>query len=251
MEIKVLNKALNILEFICACGEMPTVAKELLQALPDLTQPTCVRLLKTLCEAGYLEQLPHQKSYVPGPLAYYLGGGRAYRPELVATARPVMEEFVRLTGQSVLLTVRHGTFRTIPLGFNAPNGIKLDFSRPRYCDLGLSSTGRLLLSNMPESARREYFARFGYPHGADWGEAPTPEEVTAILNRIQKQRYMVSYHIDRGAGAAAIPVDGRTEAALGCVWSEALQAREHEFMDRLRQAARKISDTLSPSCIIG
>lgn len=251
MEIKVLSKALNILEFIAGRGDTPTIAKELLLAIPDLTQPTCVRLLKMLCEAGYLEQLPHRKSYIPGPLAYFLGGGRVYRSELVGVARPVLKDFVQATGQSVLLTVRHGMFRTIPLGINAAEGVKLDFSRPRYCDLTLSTTGRLLLSNMPENLRRDYFARFGFPSGEGWGDAPSPEEVSAVLDSMKAQGFLLSHHGGRGVGAAAIPIDGQTEAALGCVWNDIFRHREEEFMDHLRQSAGKISDALSKGGIVG
>lgn len=251
MEIKVLTKALSILEFIAARRGVPTLAAELLKTLPDLTQPTCVRLLKTLCEAGYLEQLSRQKGYIPGPLAYYLGGGGAYRAALAAAARPVMEEFAAATGQSVLLTVRHGDFRTIPCGINAPTGIKLDFNRPRYCDLTLSSTGRLLLSLMPEKEQAGYFARHGCPQGESWPEHANIPEITAVLREIRDRGTLVSYHSGRGAGAVAIMVDGRAEAALGCVWSDLFQLRETEFMTALRQAAKKISDALSQGVAIG
>jgi len=251
MEIKVLSKALGILEFIASRRGVPTLAPELLRSMPDLTQPTCVRLLKTLCKAGYLEQLSRQKGYVLGPLAYYLGNASSYREELVSVARPVLVEFAAKYGQSILLTVRHGDFRTIPFGINTPTGIKLDLSRARYCDLTLSSTGRLLLSMMSEKEQQSFFVRHGFPQGDCWPENVSIKDVLSILQKIKNQGTLVSYHSGRGAGAVPVKVDGRVEAALGCVWSDVHKLRENEFMAGLTLAAKTISDTLSQGVTIG
>ena len=251
MEIKVLSKAFGLLEFIASRHGVPTLAPELLRHMPDLTQPTCVRLLKNLCQAGYLEQISRQKGYVLGPLAYYLGKGGSYREELVSVSRPVLEEFAAKYGQSVLLTVRHSDFRTIPFGINTPSGIKLDLSRARYCDLTRSSTGRLLLSMISEKEQQSYFVRHGLPQADCWSENITIKEALSILQKVKKDGSLVSYHAGRGAGAVPIKVDGKVEAALGCVWSDQHKARENEFMEGLHLAAKKISETLSKGLVIG
>lgn len=245
MEIKVLDKALSILEVIGERDGDPVSAKELLKLLPDLTQPTCVRLVKSLCTAGYLAQLPHHKAYILGPLVGYLGHHCTYRKDLIVVAKPVLESFSATTGQSVQLTVRHGFFRTIPFGINAPGGVKLNLNRPRYSDFKLSTSGRLLLSGMPKRERTEYFKEYGYEGCESLAPENTEAVVTKVLDELRATGTLFGYYSGRFSGATLVSVGGVSDVAVASAWSATLEARNDEFMRHLKLAARDISEALS------
>ena len=84
--IQVLNRALDILEYIAQTDGMPQQLKDIAAHL-GLHEATCANILKTLAARDYVEQAKRGAGYTLGPMAYYLPRDKDYRPALVKTAK--------------------------------------------------------------------------------------------------------------------------------------------------------------------
>ena len=74
MEIKVLNKVFDLLEYAAEVSPRALLPGEAAERC-NIPRSTCVRLLKLLAEKGYLEQISPRKGYTLGPAAALLNGG--------------------------------------------------------------------------------------------------------------------------------------------------------------------------------
>ena len=250
MEVKVLSKAFKIIEFIAAKRGDPVLPGEILKVL-EISQPTCVRLLKFLVELGYLAQVSRQKGYVLGPLAFWVADGRSYRHELTATAQPMVRDCAKTLGQSVLLATRHDDVRVMLCGFDANPGIKLDYGQPFYNDLFLTVTGRILLAHAPEVELKKILGRRGVPNYGPWPHETSEDDFHKEMGRIRSVGRIVGYHQDRGSGAVPVLQDGVCVATIGCVWLEDDRGREEEFMRVLSETAQRLSSKISQGTIVG
>jgi DNA-binding IclR family transcriptional regulator len=241
MDVKVLNKVFGLLEAVGARRGVPIQQRDLLRLVPGLTQATCARLLHSLDESGYVEALPGHRGYVLGPVAFWLGDGHRYQETLQAAAEGPLHGFTAATGHSVLLCVRRGHFRVILTGCNARGGVQLSLGLPRYHDLALCSTGRLLLSFMGPKARADYVSARGLPQGDPWPTHLTMHGFSALLDRIRAAGELRSHHAGRVAGAVPVPLPHSREAVLGCVWREEEDSRAERAMNALRAAASAIA----------
>lgn len=253
MEIKVLDKAFRLLEAVARRRGEVVSQGELVQEFPELTQPTCARLLKSLAELGYLDQVSRQKGYRLGPLAFYLGNGQVYKSRLVSVVMPLLKKFTQKMGVSALMAIRHNDFRVMPLVLTPPNGIQLKKDQARYDDLFLTATGRMLLALSPEDVVKKIIDKNGVPSFPPWPRNMTEEEFYAELAKIRSAGLLISYYKDRGSIAVplAMPV-GEKPVVLGAVWHS--QQPDNEKFEQLvirelQKTAKLISEKYSPSVV--
>ncbi len=244
MEVKVLGKAFKIIEVIASKRGGAVLPGEILKAVA-ISQPTCIRLLKSLVALGYLAQVSRQKGYILGPLAFWVAGGKGYLHELTATAEPLVRSCAETLGQSVLLATRHEDVRIILCGFDATPGIKLDYEQPFYNDLFHTVSGRVLLAHAPEAELTRILRKRGVPTSGPWSPKTTEQVFHKEMERIRKTGRIVDCQQDRGSGAVPVFQDGVCIAVLGCVWLKSDGGKEEEFMTTLSETARRLSSRIS------
>ncbi len=242
MEIKVLQKALRILEL--ASRRKNVLPGDLAGEL-GIPRSTCVRLLKDLTESGYLEQISRGKGYSLGPLPYFLVDGSEYLRELTGRGRELLKDLAHSQKISALLAVRHGNFRVVLAGFNGDTSLPVDFSNPRCYDCHLSVSGRLLLAFASEEERRVLVKEFGVLTKGPFAGLTTAE----ILHRLTSYRdagELIEPYKDRMAAALPVFRNSQVAAVLGAVWRSAgNEERLGGIVAALHQASAQLSSCLS------
>ena len=242
MQVKVLQKALSILELVSRRGN--STPMELAEEL-EIPRSTCVRLLKDLTESGYLEQVSRSRGYSLGPLAYFLVDGSEYFRELTGRGREILKDLAHSQKISTSLAIRHGNFRVVLAGFNGDTSLQVDFSKPRCYDCHLSVSGRLLLAFAPEEERKSLVKEFGKLTKGPFAGL-TATEILHKLASYREAGKLIEPHKDRMAAALPVFRNNQVVAVLGVVWRAAgNEGRLAGIVAALQQASAQLSSCLS------
>jgi DNA-binding IclR family transcriptional regulator len=99
--IQSVDRALNILEMLAQSRQgLPLMQ---LSVQTGLNFSTCHHLLATMARRGYVSQDKHTKYYFLGNRIFGLSDGRTQQLDLLAYAKPALEELNRRTGEAVRL----------------------------------------------------------------------------------------------------------------------------------------------------
>ena len=244
--VKVLHKALHIIEHIALDPETPHTLGSITDQL-GLNQPTCARILKTLVNAGYIEQVAPKKGYVLGPMAYMLPSRGQYRRDIVAVAAPLVAQCAKHTREMVLVaTFRRGR-RYIICHVNGNPELRVQADLPFYEDIYTTATGRLLLA-FAEQHEIEYFLHTrGLPKGA-WPGVRTRSDVFEALDAIRRQGMFIDAGRDQTI-AFALPIKEGTRVVaalgIGVLKSAFTGSHEQKLLKQSRHTAEQISRRLS------
>ena len=242
MEIKVLNKAFDLLELIREYSPHPVLPGEAAETL-NMPRSTCVRLLKLLTAKGYLEQASPRKGYTAGPLLYLLGSGQSYRQHLTIHAQTLLEDLSREMSCSMQFFMRWGKCRLILCGFNGDALLNLDLSKIRRHDLNTSISRRMLLSKASIEEQKEIIISWGEDKGVFQGSSS--EEILQKLQILKGLDICLGSH--NGKFAAAVPLSGTraVNMGIGAVWREENDANRPKILDALKKCAFKLSDIIN------
>ncbi len=196
-------------------GEPQTPAR--VAAQTGLAIPTVSRLLQELAEAGFLEQLSRREGYAPGPLAFYLGGGRRYREELTVQFEDPLQTLSRRFETRAELSIRVDFARHILLAFE--RGERLA-PPPLTADLYRTAAGRLLLATAPETHRIHLIWEHGIPEESQWPEtADSRDRFRELLDAARQHGALLC-----ADGSAAVSADSETVLSLANAGPDGLEA---------------------------
>jgi DNA-binding IclR family transcriptional regulator len=244
--IQVLDRALSILE-VLAQSSAPLGRNALAERL-DLHPTTCSRILRSLANAGYVEQTEPKGGYVLGVMPHALVAGQPYRKDLVARAAPILEEWADTVGETVLLAVLRQGRRTVLQEFEGSDHVQVRKGFAQRWNPFETATGRLLVAYAGEAERAVVFRR--YPLGtSECSEWLTPEDV-ALWSRGVRHEGQVIRSTESGVVGVAYPVceDGRVTASIGThMPAYRFEGRHAEVVQvALREAAEKIGSAPPP-----
>ncbi len=258
--IQVVERAFAVLEYVAGQSH-PVLPAEVVAAL-KLTQPTASRLLRDLCELGYLEQSGPRKGYGIGPVPFRLAPPHRNPDGLfLEEAGPLLRATARELGQAVLFATRHRHWRMIRLHYNYNPAFALDLGRLRYHDLYCTVSGRLLLAYAPESDLYDVIEKLGEPaarplSAGGWPEAAGGmERFLAELERIRRAGFLEL--ASSGCGnfhCAAFPVFRRRRllGAVAANWPVDSDAElTRRCLDALEELAGRLSRRTVPQIVIG
>src|SRR5574340_1645545 len=100
--IQVINRALDILEFLASEPERPKSLSEIAEKL-DLNSGTCANIIKTLVNRRYVEKLDKKRGYFLGAKAYGLTGNDGYKKDLIGAAKEILEGLTKKLNENSLL----------------------------------------------------------------------------------------------------------------------------------------------------
>lgn len=210
--IKVLHKALNIIEFLAKYPDGKSLA-EIAEAIGEKVTTTS-NIVRVLAKRNYLEKAG--KRWQLGIAAYMLTNAtREYDKMLCDLAEPILKKLSVITGSSTVLSVWKNNERYVLLRVEDKAKIRVTKSWPEKGKVFKTLTGMTLLAYQPSDVIEEYIAKNSVVDGKKLTDEQI-EEFKNILAVIKSK----GYHIrDNGEGlAAAAPIfnsNGSVKIAIG------------------------------------
>jgi DNA-binding IclR family transcriptional regulator len=176
---QVIRRASALLRALAA-AEPDGASTSALAVATGLARPTVHRLLTTLADEGLADRDRRSGRWSIGPELYLLGALAAGRYDIVDTARPILRDLARATGESAFLSARRGDETvcvaseegSFPLRSHVLYiGIRLP--------LGVASAGLVMLAHLPAAEAGEYLARVDLTAG--WGAQHARDAIAARL----------------------------------------------------------------------
>lgn len=240
-----VQKALAALEVLSAHTDHPVALHELAARL-GLSASNCARILQTLVETGYAEQVGRKKGYILGPVAYALARHGPYRKDLVVAAEPFVLGLASALRETASLAVlRHGR-RVLLTECDGGQEVQARGAPGQNYDPYLTAGGRLLLAHLAEGDLQAFLAQAGLPARELWPEAAREDGLRRCLADIRAAG--LAMRVRPEVVGLAVPVNDDTGvcAALGVFLPAYRFIEEHrqEVLVRIRRAAQELSGHL-------
>ena len=200
--IQVINRAVDILEYVANDPERPKALGEIARDL-GLNSATCANIIKTLLNRGYLEKLDLQRGYLPGKKMHLLGSNTIYKQELIDAADEEMLKLSRKLQENVLIAILKGDYRVIVLHHVYKQMVQATTQDEKKAYD--SSTGRLLIALQSDEFQNKFILKHGLPSPSVWYEASTQKKFTASVKKIRDDGYAVIECTDQILGIA-VPI---------------------------------------------
>lgn len=168
------------------------------------------RYLRTLREAGFV--VDRDGVYGPGPRL--AGRSRAIQPGSIgATAAPFLRHLSAATGETAVLTVRHGLHAVCVRQVESAHEIRLAFRMGQLLPLYAGAGQRVLLAFAPDEVQR---AVLDMECRALTPNTPTRSELAGLLSRIRADGFTISRgELIPGSVALGVPVLSGGHAVAG------------------------------------
>lgn len=179
-------------------GRAKPVSVQEISNKTGLPKPTCIHILNTLAEDGYVIKVSHSSGYILGASTYYLTRFGKYNQSFVTVCRPVTKWLFKQTGFPVILAVIQGNRKYVidridDEFFQGPQ--KEDIFTD---DIYRTATGRAIMAHMDEPDVRKIYETYGPPLKNHWGEVDSYETLTKKLGEIKGLDYILTRSTERG-----------------------------------------------------
>ena len=247
IKVKSLQKALTILD--CFAEKQPLSITEISEKL-GLYKSNVYDILTTLNAMGYLDKSTESSKYYLGKKLVTLGRMASDRFSFHNIAAPYLHTVANEVGEIAYLTVPIG-FQLYYIDAAIPAGTRPYVSavlHNSYDNLNCTSSGKAMLSRMPEEFVEEYLAS---PLSAKTEYTITdPEKLREELETIRLRGYAIDneeYAI--GLRCVAVPIIDHDGSVLGAMSVSGPSARFGEtkiphFAEKLTRYVREIQDNL-------
>ena len=153
--VSAVDRALTLLEVL---AERPHVGVTELAERTGNTKSLVFRLLYTLERRGYVRKDPATRTYSLGHRPLSLADRARAHSRLIAAARPYLDELAAATDESVLLTVREGTWGVTVAVRRSPQPLRLHAAIGLRRPLHAGGAPKVLLAFAPEEIQRSVLA---------------------------------------------------------------------------------------------
>ncbi|MFE5835475.1 IclR family transcriptional regulator [Arthrobacter sp. NPDC056493] len=203
-----------------ASALMSALAEERIATSARLTEmleepPSSIyRMLATLAESGWVEQIGHRGAYRVGTKLLALSGELTRRLDIRRAAAPILREIHEKTGETTFLCIRRGP-RAVCI--ERIDGIRVNsrvLKLGESLQLHVGAAPRALLAFEDRSSWDEYAAIVA-SSGEPWLDVRSRSEFYASLERIRDQGFVISdNNVTPGITAIGAPIfDHRGEVA--------------------------------------
>jgi len=238
--IKVLHKALNILETV-ASSDDPMTLSEITAAI-DEKSTTASNIVQVLYKRNYLEKLPGKVGYKLGSAAYMLSdlnGGR-YGDTLRKAAFGVLTRLTEVTEAKSVLTVWRGGDRQVLLRIEDSSPITVN-DNYKMTSVYQNATGMMMLACRDEGTVREYIEKHGLPSEHDFAVSDADDFVSK-LKSIQAAGLFSRTRGEIFEAAASVRFgSGPSDTAIGLFVPSYRAGDTNELIEHLRYAANELS----------
>lgn len=242
--IQVIERAIDILEFIALQGKEPVQLIKIAEHL-NISQPTCANIVKTLVQRNYLENVSRKSGYVLGAGAYKLTGNLSYNQDIIAAAKPVMEELTRAVNETCLLGVLRNNKRLILHSVQSDQDLQV--RAKTEADVFATASGRLLTAYLPDKELDNLIKAVGYPPATIWQGVQNEEGLSRVIKKIRKDA-MAQTLSDKHICGFAVPVYRKEQviASLSVFLPESRLTPKHKekIIIAIQKAAKKIKERI-------
>lgn len=213
----------------------------------EVSAPTCLRILDTLIEEGFVRRDPAKpKRYLLGDEALVLGMAMQGRDHIRDRARPALVRLAAMSGDTVLLSTRHGLesvcvdreFGSFPI---RANYLDIGSRRP----LGAGAGSLALLAWLPQE-ECDTAIELIRPRLDERYPRISPQRLRKEVQRSRENGYALLLDVVvEQMGGVAVPVfgvDGRPVAAISiAALSDRISSRLPLLVKALQQAGAELS----------
>lgn len=217
MSMEAIERTFKLL--VCLAENPDGLGLNRLAQMVDLAPSTTFRYLSALVELGYLSQGTDKRYRITTRL-YALGLAAAGNSSVNEQLRTGIDRLASRTGETVLVTVRHGLSSLCVAQQESSHRLKITAHPGSRQDLRLGASGRVLLASLPEDEIDMILAATPIPQ-------LTAETITSavalkeLIAKVKSDGYCVSVsEIDAGVLGVAAPLrdqEGLVVAAISVV----------------------------------
>ncbi|MCW3477236.1 IclR family transcriptional regulator [Limobrevibacterium gyesilva] len=241
--MSVLSSAADVLK--CFSADRRELSVTVVAAMLSLPKSNVSRLLRAMCDAGFLEAVGATRRYRPGVLLAEVGEQYRRASSLLTRADAVVTRVSAECGHTGYVSVRHGRDIMALTDHTGTNMLRVASNIGHRLDAAASATGRSLLARLPDDAVRALYAGPFTPPSAT--SPQTLDELLGRLALVRRDGYAESNdESNRGVGALAVAVGdpGTGEEVSLCISYPAATITDDErrtIIDALRSGARRIA----------
>lgn len=243
--IQVIQRALDILEFVSSKGSQPVQLSTIAENA-GLSQPTTANIVKALVHKNYLEQVGRKVGYRLGIAAYQLTGNATYDQDLLAASKDPLKELTQQLKETSLLAVIRNNKRVIVHLEECDQ--MLQVRTTKIAEVYSTSTGRLLMAYLSQKELDNLVKAMGLPGKKIWAGTETREGLEKELMKIRNDRF-VQIRTDHHTIGFAVPVfkGEKVVAGLSVFVPESRYTESYQTkIERLiRKTAKKIEESLT------
>ena len=240
------DKLLRIIEFLSA-NHLPMRLKDIADRL-EMSQPTVVRYLRTLCDQGYVYQDSQTGQYAMTWKICRLGASLESNLVLRSMAGSLLAEFANTMNLGALLAVeRDGRLVYLDL-VGAPHG-KVDTMLRIGKDAPMHSTGsgKILLSTMTPAALQRIIDQYGLPRLTE-KTITRKEDLLQELDKIRQQGYAIDdEECEIGHRCVSVPLYDYTGTVVAAIsaFDSAERLRDESIRTSVLPALRELAKEIS------
>lgn len=160
-EVKTAVRTLKIFELFAA-RKRQLVLAELAEQL-EIPASSCLLLVRTLLERGYLYETARRGGYYPTRRLFEYASQIVAHDPVTERVRPVLERLRDVTGETTTLSKVQGTRLIYLLVLDSRHIVRPAMSVGTLRPLHSTATGKALLSTMDKAARAELLREAGMP----------------------------------------------------------------------------------------
>ena len=210
-----------------------------------LNKSTAHRLLKSLASSGLAFQNPLNRNYYLGPLFLRLSSNPAVSHQMLILS--AIDELRRIrdgSGETAMIMIPNGTQRLVLKEVRSRQEIALSLGDGNTAPMAVGSSGRTLLSQYTDRELDKIFGKMDL-NPVGWEAITDRILLKEEIDEIRKKGFGTSSgetHPD--AAGISVPVTGYFLPVVLCVMGPKVRFNPTGILDRLREAADRISDTL-------
>ncbi|TDH28734.1 IclR family transcriptional regulator [Segetibacter sp. 3557_3] len=243
--IQVIERALDILEFVAQHGKEPVQLIKIAENA-GLSQPTTANIVKTLVNRNYLEHVGRKEGYRLGANAYQLTGNLAYSQNLILAAKDLMEDLTESLNETCLLAVIRNNKRFVvhTVQSNQDLQVRTRIEAPIY----QTASGRLLLAYQSQKDLDRFIQVVGIPDAQQWPGVQTREKLEKALQKIREDQFSHTVNANHILGFA-VPIykNKQVVASLSVYLPESRLTPAHKanITKLMLRTANKIKERLN------
>jgi DNA-binding IclR family transcriptional regulator len=245
--IQVINRALNILEFIANNSPKEQTLTEISDSL-NFQHSTCANILKTLVNRGYVEQPKPKGSYRLGKMVYQLTDANKKYTELINMSRSLMVELRDHINETIILSVIKNNKRV--LLNEIPSTHEIHVQTKKESSVYSATTGRMILAHYTPENINWVIERTGLPTEEEWSGISSKEILIQELKEIKAKKIIETLNKNHVVGLATpIYKDAIVIASLGIYLPEIrFGTTEKEFIkNELLKTSNKLNQIIAQS----
>jgi DNA-binding IclR family transcriptional regulator len=236
-----LIRGLSVLEALAA-AEGSALGATQLAARVNLDKTTTIRLVRTLCDTGYVEQNPATKGYSLTRKVLRLSAVLTWELDLRALVRPhLLALRDRFNETAHLGCLDHGQVRYVDR-VESQQPIRMTSAIGQLVPLHTTALGKAILSALPDDTRDALIEGLEFSPEIPGLPFANPEELVEDLMLTRERGYAVGFI---QALSIAAPLRGGKTNVLGAISVSGPKFRMEDRIPEIGEHVQKVARTIS------